>query len=176
MRKGKAFTRITTGLVAVAFAAACGGGDAPDAGAGDAATPAPPSGASAPTTSTPAPTTGNTSATAPAGGDAAAPAAGGASDAQLVAQGQQAYSSSICVSCHGPTANGTPLGPALNDGEWLWIEEGEDLHTQVATIIRTGVSQPRDPAHVAPMLPYGGAGQMSDDQVNALAAYIVSLN
>lgn len=173
MRKGKALTRITTAIVAVAFAAACGGGDAPDAGAGDAAAPAPPSGAAAPSTTTPAPTT---DAAPSAGGDAAAPAAGGAADAQLIAQGQQAYSSSICVSCHGPTANGTPLGPALNDGEWLWVEEGEDLQTQIATIIRTGVSQPRDPAHVAPMLPYGGAGQMSDDQVNALAAYIVSLN
>lgn len=177
MRKGKALTRITTGLVAVAFATACGGGDAPDAGAGDAATPAPPPGASAPSTTTPAPTTDAAPATTPTGGETAAPAAGGAGNADLVAQGQQAYSSSICVSCHGPNANGTPLGPALNDGEWLWVEEGgEDLQTQVATIIRTGVSQPRDPAHVAPMLPYGGAGQMSDDQVNALAAYIVSLN
>lgn len=166
MWKGSSLTRITAGLIMVAATAACGG-DAPDTGASDTAAPAT-------QTETAAPATGDpTTAPAAGAGDAAAPAAGGSS-ADLVAQGQQLYQSSICVSCHGPTANGTPLAPALNDGTWLWIEDGQDLQTQIATIIRTGVSQPKE--YPAPMLPFGGAGQMSDEDVEAMSAYIVSLN
>lgn len=155
MWKGSSLTRMTAGLFLVAATAACGG-DAPDPGASDTAAPA--TQTEAPAATTPA-----------AGGEAAAGA-----DADLAARGQQLYQSSICVSCHGPTANGTPLAPALNDGTWLWIEDGQDLQTQIATIIRTGVSQPKE--YPAPMLPFGGAGPMADEDVEAISAYIVSLN
>ena len=194
MRKGKSLTRITTSFVAVAFAAACGGGDAPDTGVGEVSPPVSQPEASGPVTTVPSPTADPApepeevgapvaDETPPAAGtpqapQAEAPAAAApvAGNAELIAQGQETFRGSICVSCHGPTAGGTPLGPALNDGEWLWVEPGQNMEEQVATVIRTGVLQPRDPAFLAPMLPFGGGPQMNDSQVEALAAYIVSLN
>ena len=182
MWKGKSLTRFTAGLCMVAAVAACGGGDeAPETTVGETGTPS----AAPPTTAAPTTQTPMTDTTVAAGG-AAAPAtqqpaaAGGAAaggdNAALVSQGQQAYASSVCVSCHGPNGQGTPLAPALNDGEWLWVDPAQgDVQTQVATIIKTGVSQPKDPAHVAPMLPYGGV-PMDDGQVEAIAAYLVSLS
>lgn len=174
MRKGRSLARLTAGMVVVAVAAACGGGDAPEAGGEDAA-PAATTPAQTPGTAAPGgdPTTAVTTDT----GGAAAPAAGDAAggEADLVAQGQQIYSSSICVSCHGPAGDGTPLAPSLTDSEWLWVDTSGDMRAQVATIIRTGVSQPKDPAHVAPMLPYGGGPPLEEAQVEALAAYVVSL-
>jgi mono/diheme cytochrome c family protein len=175
MWKGKTLARISAGFLVVA-AAACGGGDdTTEVPGGEAATPA---------TTTPAATPG----AAPGGDPTAAPATGATTPApaagaggaagggELVAQGQQAYATSVCVSCHGPNAQGTPLAPALNDGEWLWVDPAAgDVQTQIATIIKTGVSQPKDPAHVAPMLPYGGV-PMDDAQVDAISAYIVSIS
>ena len=181
MWKGKSLTRLTAGLCMVAAAAACGGGDeAPETTVGETGTPS----AAPPTTAAPTTQAPMTDTTVAAGGAAApttqAPAAGGAAaggdNAALVSQGQQAYAGSVCVSCHGPNGQGTPLAPALNDGEWLWVDPAQgDVQTQVATIIKTGVSQPKDPAHVAPMLPYGGV-PMEDAQVDAIAAYVVSLS
>ena len=197
MRKGKSLGRITAGVVAVTFAAACGGGDAPDAGGGEVVPPVTQPEASGPVTTVPSPTAdpvpepevpteeapaaeappSAAAPAAPAATQADPPAAAApAANAELIAQGEQTYRGSICVSCHGPTGGGTPLGPALNDGEWSWVEAGEDMEAQVATVIRTGVLQPRDPSFLAPMLPFGGGPQMNDSQVEALAAYIVSMN
>jgi mono/diheme cytochrome c family protein len=171
MWKGKAFTRFTAGAFVVAMAACAGGDEGPDTAGGDAAAPPPTTAAPGPATPGADPTTAPTP-----GATTPSPAAGGtAAGGELVAQGQQAYQSSVCVSCHGPNGTGTPLAPALNDNEWLWVEAGADMQTQITTIIKTGVSQPKDPAHVAPMLPYGGV-PIDDAQVDAIAAYIVSIS
>lgn len=168
MWKGKTLTRLAAGFLVVA-AAACGGDDTAETTTGDQT----PAAGAAPTGETPAAAPGAGATPAPSG-EAAAPAAGG--NAELAAQGQQAYATSVCVSCHGPNGQGTPLAPALNDGEWLWVDPAAgDVQTQIATIIKTGVSQPKDPAHVAPMLPYGGV-PIDDAQVDAIAAYIVSIS
>lgn len=169
MRKGSALARWTAGMMMVALTPACGGGDAPETG-GDASAPA-----GAPSEAPGAAATGGDATAAPSAdtGAAAAPAGG---DAQLVSQGQQIYASSVCVSCHGANAAGTPLAPNLTDDEWLWVDTAGDMQAQVAEIIRTGVSQPKDPAHVAPMPPYGGGAPLDDSQVQALAAYVVSLS
>lgn len=164
MRKGSALARWTAGMVMVAWTAACGGGDAETGSETGAASEAP--GAAAPAGgTTAAPATDTSAAAAPAGGDA-----------QLVSQGQQIFASSVCVSCHGANAAGTPLAPDLTDDEWLWVDPAGDMQAQVAEIIRTGVSQPKDPAHVTPMPPYGGGPPLDDSQVQALAAYVVSLS
>ena len=90
--------------------------------------------------------------------------------AEQVAQGQQLFTGQgICFTCHGMDATGTQLAPNLTDGEWLWIDPAQgDLLTQVATLIETGVAQPKE--YPAPMPPMGGA-QLNQDQVQALAAY-----
>ena len=93
----------------------------------------------------------------------------------LAQQGRQIFTSNgLCFSCHGPDATGTPLGPDLTDGDWIWVDPaGGDMLTQVATIVRTGVSVPQE--YPGPMLPMGG-GQLSDDQIQAVATYVLSLN
>jgi mono/diheme cytochrome c family protein len=101
-----------------------------------------------------------------------APAAPGAAT-ELVSTGQQVYASAGCAACHGPQGLGTPLGPNLADGTWIWIEDTADLQTQLANVIRTGVSQPRE--YPAPMPPMGGAS-ISEEQLQAVSAFIVSLN
>lgn len=164
MWTGKTLTRITAGIIVVAAAACAGGDDTADTAAGDAAAP--------PATTTPAP--GGDPTAAPATGTTATP--GAAAGGDLVAQGQQAWATSVCVSCHGPGAQGTVLAPDLTDSEWLVVDPAAgDLQAQVAEVIKTGVPQPVDPAHVAPMPPYGGV-PIDDAQVEALAAYVVSLS
>ena len=144
-------------MMTVAVLGACGDG-------GEDAAPPPPA---AVQPSAPAP-----AAPAAPGGDLPVPAG---ATAELVSQGQQVYAGQgICFTCHGQQGQGTPLGPNLNDGEWLWVESPEsDLLTQLETIIRTGVAQPRE--YPAPMPPMGGAS-LSDDQVRAVAAYVAALN
>jgi mono/diheme cytochrome c family protein len=109
---------------------------------------------------------------APGATTGAAPGSAPAGD--MVAQGREVYSGAgICFTCHGPNAQGTALGPNLTDGEWIWVEAGQDLQTQLTTIIRTGVAQPRQ--YPAPMPPMGGAN-INESQLEALVAYLISLN
>lgn len=92
---------------------------------------------------------------------------------EMVQQGQQVFNGAgICYTCHGPNGAGTALGPAMTDGDWIWVNPDEDLYPQLVTIIQTGVAQPRD--FPAPMPPMGGA-QLNEDQVRAVAAYVYSL-
>lgn len=86
-------------------------------------------------------------------------------------QGRQLFTSQGgCHACHGPQATGTQLAPDLTDSEWINVS-GPNLE-EVVELIKTGVPQPVE--HPAPMPPMGGAS-LSDDQVEALAAYVVTL-
>jgi mono/diheme cytochrome c family protein len=165
MRKGNTFTCLTAGIVLALMAGACGGpaDDVPPAD--ETVTPATPAPDAPVTDPTATPTT-----TVPAPDAAQA----GGPDPALVSQGQQAYATSVCGSCHGPAGDGTPLAPAFTDDEYLWVQPGPNMLAETAALIKTGVPTPKDPAHVAPMPPYGGV-PLSDDQVNALAAYVVSM-
>lgn len=90
-----------------------------------------------------------------------------------VQQGQQLFTGQgICFTCHGQQGQGTALAPALNDNEWIWVDTNQDIFEQLTTIIRTGVTQPRD--HPAPMPPAAG-GTLSDEQIRDLATYVYSL-
>lgn len=116
--------------------------------------------AAAPAAATPAPA-------APAAGNAPAGAT-----ADMVAQGQQIFTSTgNCFTCHGPDAKGTALAPNLTDAQWLNISGTYD---EIQNIVKNGVAQPKDPSHAAPMPAMGGA-QLTDDQVKAVAAYVWSL-
>ena len=76
----------------------------------------------------------------------------------------------ICFTCHGMNAKGTPgLGPDLTDGTWL---HGDGSVAFIDSIVRNGVPKPKQAA--APMPPKGG-GNLDDDQVKAVVAYIQSL-
>jgi len=64
---------------------------------------------------------------------------------------------------------GTPLGPKLTHGKWLW---SDGSYAGIAKTITTGVLQPKE--YRSPMPPMGGA-QLAPDQVSAVAAYVWGL-
>jgi cytochrome c5 len=90
---------------------------------------------------------------------------------EMVTQGRELFSGrGGCHACHNAQATGTQLAPDLTDDEWVNVS-GRD-YEEIVNLIRTGVPQPQQ--HPAPMPPMGGAN-LSAEQVNALAAYIVAL-
>ncbi|CAN5616545.1 hypothetical protein BH23GEM6_BH23GEM6_02630 [soil metagenome] len=93
---------------------------------------------------------------------------------EMVEQGRQIFhGQGICFTCHGQNGQGTQLGPSLNDGAWIWVTGDGNRFTQIVTVIRTGVQQPRE--HPAPMPPMGGAS-LSEDQLQSVSAYVYSLD
>lgn len=76
-----------------------------------------------------------------------------------------------CHACHGPQATGTQLGPNLTDDQWLNVSE--PTMDEIMGVIREGVAQPVE--YPAPMPAMGGA-RLTDDQIHALASYIIGLN
>lgn len=98
----------------------------------------------------------------------AAPAAD--DNAALIAEGKTIFEGiGTCAACHGPDATGTPIAPNLTDDQWLNVEApptAEAIHA----LIRSGVTEPKE--HPAPMPPMAN---LSDEQVDAVAAYVLSL-
>lgn len=91
--------------------------------------------------------------------------------AQQVSQGQQLFTGQGgCHACHGPQATGTQLAPDLTDDVWINIS-GPNMD-EIVQLIHTGVPQPKE--HPGPMPPMGGAN-LTDDQIQALAAYVMTL-
>ncbi len=93
---------------------------------------------------------------------------------EMYAQGQQIFTGQgICYTCHGMNAEGSQLAPSLRDNEWLWIDPAQgNLQQQIATLIETGVAQPKE--YPAPMPPMGGV-QLSQDQLQAVSAYVAAI-
>jgi mono/diheme cytochrome c family protein len=89
----------------------------------------------------------------------------------MVAQGEQLYGSTgNCFTCHGPTGDGTPLAPAVNDAGWIHIDGSFD---QLVQIISNGVPQP---AQYPAAMPARGGAPLTDDQVRQIAAYVYSIS
>ncbi|MFP4623376.1 MAG: c-type cytochrome [Gemmatimonadota bacterium] len=87
------------------------------------------------------------------------------------AEGKQLFTGQgACHACHGPQATGTQLAPDLTDDEWINIS-GRD-YDEIVEVIHTGVAEPVESP--GPMPPLGGAN-LTDEQVEALAAYVVGL-
>jgi mono/diheme cytochrome c family protein len=74
-----------------------------------------------------------------------------------------------CVRCHGSDAKGTPLGPDLTGGTWLW---GDGSLPAITQTITNGVPNPKEYRAVMP--PMRGA-QLSPSEVSAVAAYVWAL-
>jgi mono/diheme cytochrome c family protein len=93
---------------------------------------------------------------------------------EMVALGDRVYHGQVggatCVGCHGAAGTGTTLGPNLTDTQWLW---GDGSYRSIAKTITAGVPQPKQ--YRSPMPPMGGA-ELTDDQVQAVAAYIWGLS
>lgn len=97
----------------------------------------------------------------------------GASEAD-VALGERIFNGQAaggnCSGCHGVSGAGSPLGPDLTRGQWLWGDGGLD---SIRDAIAKGVPQPKQ--YRSPMPPKGGAS-LSDAEVAALAAYVWSIS
>lgn len=95
----------------------------------------------------------------------------GATD-EMVAQGAQVFAGKgLCMTCHGPQAQGTPLAPNLTDDEWINIPDPS--WDNIQQVVRNGVPTPQQ--HPSPMPPMGGA-QLSDEEIQAVSAYVYSLS
>ena len=115
-----------------------------------------------------APAAAGTAAGAPAAAAAPAPAT-----PEMIAQGRTLFSGQgRCAVCHGQGGRGGQLGPNLQDNEWIWVDPAQPVRPQVAAIIRTGIENPRQ--HPAAM-PAMGGGTLTEEQVQALAAFVESL-
>ena len=75
-----------------------------------------------------------------------------------------------CSACHGVEGKGTMLAPDLTDDAWLNIDGSV---AQIERVVKEGVAQPKE--HPAPMPPMGGA-QLTDPEIQAVAAYVKSLS
>jgi mono/diheme cytochrome c family protein len=90
---------------------------------------------------------------------------------EMFNQGRQIFTGQGgCHACHGPQAKGTQLAPDLTDDVWLNVS-GRN-YDEIVALINSGVPQPHE--HPGPMPPMGGAN-LTPEQVNAVAAYIVGL-
>ncbi len=107
--------------------------------------------------------------------DAPAPAGGGGVVATpaMVAEGQTLFAANRCRSCHGDAGVGGRFGPSLTDDDSAWYDPSSpSAMADVAGVIRNGAAEPR--IGDSGMPPMGG-GTFTDAQINALAAYVLSL-
>lgn len=74
-----------------------------------------------------------------------------------------------CAGCHGTGGIGTPVGPDLTTGKWLW---GDGSLSSITSTIENGVAEPKQ--HPGAMPPMGGV-ELSKEQLNAVAAYVWAL-
>lgn len=74
-----------------------------------------------------------------------------------------------CAGCHGAGGIGTPVGPNLTTGKWLW---GDGSLEAITKTISEGVPEPKQ--HPGAMPPMGGV-QLSKEQLAAVAAYVWAL-
>lgn len=74
-----------------------------------------------------------------------------------------------CAGCHGANGIGTPVGPNLKSGTWLW---GDGSVQTLTETIRRGVPQPKQ--HPGAMPPFGGV-PLSDGDLDAVVSYVWAL-
>lgn len=91
--------------------------------------------------------------------------------AAMIESGKTLFSGAgLCANCHGPIGEGTGIAPALNDKTWL---HSDGSYAAIVKTIIDGVPAPKE--SMIPMLPKGGSG-ITDEQVNAIAAYVWSIS
>jgi glucose/arabinose dehydrogenase/cytochrome c5 len=107
-----------------------------------------------------------------AGGAPKLPVPEGATQAQ-VDLGAKVFAGEVagatCAGCHGTGGIGTPVGPDLTTGKWLW---GDGSLKSITDTITNGVPEPKQ--HPGAMPPMGGV-ELSKDDVAAVSAYVWAL-
>ncbi len=94
-------------------------------------------------------------------------------DAALIEQGREIYvGAGLCYACHGNGGEGIPtLGANLTDNEWL--HNDGSMEGIVETIL-SGV--PAEKSSTGTPMPPKGGSSITDDQVKAVAAFVLSLS
>jgi glucose/arabinose dehydrogenase len=88
------------------------------------------------------------------------------STAAQVANGDKLYHANSCAGCHGANAGGSPVGPDLTTGKYLW---GDGSVASLGATITSGVAMPKQYRQAMP--PMGGAN-LTPSQVHDIAAYV----
>jgi mono/diheme cytochrome c family protein len=94
----------------------------------------------------------------------------GVTPARIAEGGKLFKGQGICFACHGPDGKGA-TGPDLSDTLWL---HSTGTFAEIVQQIVAGVPQNRSKSGV--MMPPRGGGQLSDEQLKAVAAYVWSLS
>ncbi len=92
---------------------------------------------------------------------------------EMVNQGKEIYAGAgLCYACHGGDGAGMPgLGANVTDDEWL---HGDGSFESLVASVTDGVPAEKSSSGT-PMPPRGG-GSITDDQVQAVAAYVWTLS
>lgn len=82
-----------------------------------------------------------------------------------------------CSACHGLSGQGHdgqggPGFPALNDDDWLWYAEPEDI----ADIIRVGINTDHPETYFAQMPAFGRDGMLSREEIGLLVPFVAGLH
>ncbi|MEE8550400.1 MAG: c-type cytochrome [Gemmatimonadota bacterium] len=93
--------------------------------------------------------------------------------APLIEQGREIFvGAGLCYACHGNNGEGIPtLGANLTDNEWL--HNDGSMEGIVETIL-SGV--PAEKSSTGTPMPPKGGSSITDDQVKAVAAFVLSLS
>jgi mono/diheme cytochrome c family protein len=91
-----------------------------------------------------------------------------------VAVGDRIYhgrvAQALCYSCHGQDGKGTDTAPNLADAEWL---NSDGSFNGIVQVVTAGVPNPKE--HATAMPPMGGT-RLSQEQIQAVSAYVYSLS
>jgi glucose/arabinose dehydrogenase/mono/diheme cytochrome c family protein len=89
---------------------------------------------------------------------------------EQVALGERIFHGEVhdgtCAGCHGSDGKGSPVGPGLTSGSWLW---GDGSLAALSKTITQGVPVPKQTSGAMP--PMGGS-PLSPTEVQAVAAYV----
>lgn len=93
-----------------------------------------------------------------------------------VALGDSLFNTGGCQRCHGKGGVGAANAPALDGKKWLQLQKGS--YEEIVKIITDGVPQAsiKDPSHRFAMRARGGPMNLTDAQVQAVAAYVWTLS
>ena len=93
-----------------------------------------------------------------------------------VALGDSLFNNGACQRCHGKGGVGAANAPALDGKKWLQLKSGS--YEEIVKIITEGVAQTaiKEPSHRFAMRARGGPMNLTDPQVQALAAYVWTLS
>ncbi len=89
------------------------------------------------------------------------------------ATGKQLFADN-CAPCHQTNGKGTKGYPNLQDDDWLYGGTIEDINTTIKHGIRSGAEDERSGGQVMPKR--GQNGDLTDEQINQVAEYVLSLS